>query len=54
MELAIPFVVLGGLYHIKKNKNTMNKPQCESYINKHNLLNQSTSYLLQMVIVIMK
>ena len=43
MELAIPFIVLGGLYNIKKNKNTMNKQRCESYINKHNLLNQSTS-----------
>ena len=43
MELAIPFIVLSGLYHIKKNKNIMNKQQCESYINKHNLLNQSTS-----------
>ena len=43
--LAIPFAI-GGLFFINKNKNNkhvLNRSQCDGFINKHNLLNQSTS-----------
>lgn len=41
MELAIPFVALGGLYCVSK-KQKQKLARKEGYINKHNLLNQGT------------